>query len=172
MSTRAEKVARARELREQGATYERIAADLGVGTTTVQRWVKPDFAARQRAASRAWKDAHREQNRERDRLRAADPDQRGRCEACGGLMGVGTRDDGVCDGCRASQAEARRERIAAMWTAGLSLAAIAADLGTSADCTHVEICRMRDDGWSLPYRRLGPRQPGKHPNLRPEQVAA
>lgn len=66
---REERIQEARRLRGGGGTYQQIASALGVGNATVYRWLNPGYDEASRAASRAWKDRHREANRQRDRDR-------------------------------------------------------------------------------------------------------
>lgn len=143
---------RASALRAQGWSYRRIAATVGVSTTSVRRWLNPDEAEASRASARAWKDRNREANRARDRSHAASEEVRGTCTACGGLMGIGHREGGVCAGCRAVAHEIRWQRIEAWWAEGLSINAICSRLGCTKGSFGGEMALMRESGRDMPYR--------------------
>jgi transposase-like protein len=57
--TREQKIAKARELREQGLSYPTLAGTLGVGVATVYRWLNEAYAEHDRAAARNWKRTHK-----------------------------------------------------------------------------------------------------------------
>lgn len=146
--------ARARLLRDEGWTYERIAAELGAGKGTVCRWVNPAADERSREASRAWKERNREADRARNRAYTARLDQRGRCMDCGGPMGVGKRHDGVCMACRHRVAEARADRLVALYEQGVRRSDIAVLMGTSLGSVQVELTTLRKAG-RIGYRYAG-----------------
>lgn len=159
--SRDEKIAEARRMREAGATFAVIAAELGSTTATVQRWAKPDFADRQRAKAREWKDAHREANRARDRdYLAAKP---GTCRRCTGPTSY-DRDGGVCMTCRATVRHERAIVIVKLWGEGKTSRQIAEAVGWSTGALSVEMDRLRHDGYDLPYRS-GKRGGTKYPEL-------
>lgn len=135
---------RAVKLRDAGMIYPEIARCLGVSTSTAQRWCKPDLAERHRVAARAWKDAHREQNRARDRATMHRP-----CPNCGGPM---RRQNSQCSECYGATVIVRRSIIQGAWLDGWMLSEIAAIIGTTARSLAVTMVRMRRDGWELPYR--------------------
>lgn len=146
--TRAEKIARAHELRTQHWTYEAIGVELGVSGPTVYRWVVPGAAERDRAMSAAWKAAHLEENRARDRANAAK-----RCVPCEDCDGPTY--GAVCRDCRRARRDARWDQIEAMWADGLSMAVISGSLGMSYEHVGVDMAKMRATGRDLPYRHAG-----------------
>lgn len=52
-----------------------------------------------------------------------------------------------------AQANERRERVGAMYRAGLPVARIADALGIDVGSAHSLIFQMRKAGWNLPYRQ-------------------
>lgn len=100
---RAERQDLSRRLRAEGFDYRRIGQLLGVSSTTIQRWVRDDYAARHNAVSRAWKEANRDANRERDLRRQRDT----ACVGCG--VATGALDDAGWPHCLACQREAREQ---------------------------------------------------------------
>jgi DNA-binding CsgD family transcriptional regulator len=50
---------RARDLRAEGLTYKQIAEETGISQATIYRWLNPDYAERQRAVSRKWKETNK-----------------------------------------------------------------------------------------------------------------
>lgn len=150
--SRAEKIVRARELRERDWTYERIAADAGVSASTVSSWLDPEVAERQRIASRASKARRKDELAEYDRryyLEHKHP-----CPKCGHRLSY-QRTGEKCPGCAA----ARRERVVVWWAEGLTMREIADRLGWTAVQVRTDIARMRAVGYDMPHRRT------------PEQVA-
>lgn len=115
----------------------------------------PDVAERYRQSSRAWKAAHREQNRARDREYIAREDVRGKCRSCGGPMGVGSRQDGTCFGCIETAKLENWAEIEHRWKAGESFRDIVAALGWTKGRLGGEMDRMRRAGRDLPYRYKG-----------------
>jgi hypothetical protein len=123
-----------------------------------------------RATSNRWKKANREANRERDRRYSEE--NRATCPECGHIYGRGSgRSDGspkagvlfsCCPGCT----EKRRRQVVEWWAEGVSLREIGKRLGWTRGHVAVEIDRMRELGYALPYR-YKPTRP-RHP----EQVAA
>lgn len=102
-----------------------------------------------------------------------DRENRSACVDCGVSC---ARDASRCATCHKLHGAARRHarwaRIAALWNDGATMPSIAAAVGTTKKTLSVEMSDMRAAGWWLPYRRVGSAQPGKHPELRPERVAA
>lgn len=101
----------------------------------------PAAAERQREHSRAWKDAHREENRARDRATQHRP-----CPNCGGAR---NRDRDQCLGCWEATVAVRRSLAEGMWADGWPLKAMAEAFGVT---TGYFGCRRLRDGWDLPYR--------------------
>lgn len=148
MSTlsRDEKVAEARRrLLVERELPRVVAADLGVGRSTVYRWAYPELYSESRPERRAQKRAW---EREHDT---------GQCD-CGRRLGIGSRHRGykVCHACHAEMVAVgtamRRERIFEMWAQGLKQREIAEALGTTRPTISTDMARMRRDGWDLPYR--------------------
>lgn len=109
-----------------------------------KRATDPDYAARAREHSRAWKDRNREANRARDRATMHRP-----CPKCGGPM---KRQRSQCKKCYDAEFLASRNALAAMWHDGATLAEIAAALDTTIESVGATMVRMRRAGWDLPYR--------------------
>lgn len=109
----------------------------------------PVLAERDREASRAWKARNRERTRVYDR--EYDAAHRIACQVCG----ASRRRDVLgpkCARCLREEVEHRRERIAAMWSEGLTLRRIAVEFGWSVTRAGVEVARMRQAGYDLPGR--------------------
>jgi transposase len=151
--TREQKIARARELREQGWSYAAIARQLGVSESTPRTWCNPEWAkeqarksnAKRGPAKRAWENEH----------------DRGTCATCGEptVASASRKNVRLCRDCwtEAEHREQtlRRERIAALWCEGQTLTEIAAALDSTPASIGVTLAHMREDGWDLPYRRAG-----------------
>jgi hypothetical protein len=105
----------------------------------------PVKAEKSRAASRAWKEQHREQNRTRDRAWHQDHDY-GPCPICAGRMVLGSE---MCAGCISDIADVRRSLAEGMWADGWSLKEMCEVLGVQTGYFGV---RRERDGWDLPYR--------------------
>lgn len=147
--TRDEKIALARDLREQGMQLREIAAEFGVSTSTVLRWTDPVKAERDRERARAWKARNPDRRRELDR--AALERSKTPCPGCG--EPCLRRTAAVCQSCQAAAVTVRRGLIEGMWADGWTLREITAALNTTKATVAVEIARMRADGWDLPHRR-------------------
>lgn len=152
--TRDEKIQATWWLHAMGLSYQRIAPLLGYASySSAWKLLHPEETARRDAAQNARRGpAKRAWEREHDR----------RPCPCGAPRGVGAhreRPDGLCGDCydevRAVGAAMRRERIAVMWNAGESAAAIAAALDTTTNVIGSDLTRMRRDGWDVPRRRKG-----------------
>jgi transposase len=156
--------AQAQALRAQGLKYREIGERMG--ESKKQAWTRCN-REREREHTRRYKAGHREQIREYDHHFKRE--NRAECPRCGHIYGIGsgTKNGPAqrisfanCPGC----AQEKRERIAELWHQGASTTQIAAEIGTTAGTVRVEIARMREDGWDLPYRR--PQAKGsKHPEL-------
>lgn len=157
------KIKRARKLREEGWTLRAIADRYGVTPSAVWRWCEPGFAERRKAYDAKYRAEHREsrnaqQRAYRHRTRPA-------CPECGQPMWHKTT---LCEGCRTDQVEARRRQIETWWAGGLSLREVADELGWTLPRLSVEVHRMREYGYDLPYRN----QHRSNAPRFPEQVAA
>lgn len=167
---RAAKIEKARELRAAGETYAAIARSVGVHVTTLRRWIVPGEAERSRAISRAYKDRHRAAMRAYGRRYVAT--HKAECPQCGGEMNRETaRREGKCEQCHADDVHRRAVQIKGWWAAGLLRKEIAANLGWSLGRISVEMHRLRERGYRLPYRRAVHTTPDRKPRF-PEQVAA
>lgn len=139
-------IKQARELREDGLTYDAIGRRLGVGKTTVWRWLNPEAAkaenANRRPAQRAYERAKRAKR------------------ACGALLGPGSAYPSHartrCAAChRAEEAErvaVRGHKIERFWAQGLSLREIADEFVWMVNHLTVEMHGLRAKGFDLPYR--------------------
>lgn len=76
----------------------------------------------------------------------------GLCAICGGLKGSQCKRYEICRACVVRGKEAKREEIQQLWLSGASLRQIRAELGITRGYLAVEIHRMREEGWDLPYR--------------------
>jgi transposase len=131
----AAKIAQARELRERGVHYNEIAAELGVATSTIYRWVNPESAEQHRRTSR----------RAKARRRAP-------CARCGRRASYEKAPGALCHDCELDVKNATvYETIAELWRAGRTYAEIAAVIGVEPD-HHID--RMRRRGWNLERRML------------------
>lgn len=109
--------------------------------------------AREREASRAYKERNREAVKAWERAYQAAPENRGECEVCEGPMGVGSRSDGICRSCRLAARNCKWAEIQSLWNEGYSIRDICRELGgVSVGYLGGEMCRMRSEGWDLPYR--------------------
>jgi hypothetical protein len=113
---------------------------------------RPANREKDRAGSKAWKDRNREVNRERDRAYGRRLDLRGRCEICGGPMGVNYFADGECQTCRKRGHEERWRELQTLWNEGRTFPEITAELGWTESLLGKELHTARAAGWSLPYR--------------------
>lgn len=148
--TRDEKIAEAKRRVLNGGEVPRVvAADLGIGRSTIYQWVWPERYSEARPERRAQKCAWENANDRRPCV-------------CGALMGAGTHRRGQthCDGCRREMAAVgramRREPIYDMWHEGLRLTEIAAKVGISLGNIKKTVTEMRIDGWDMPYRHSYP----------------
>lgn len=145
--TRKQKIAKARRLRAQDKTLAEIADVIGDGisVSTVARWTDDEYAERQRATARAWKERNKKDLAAYDRR--YHQEHKHPCPACGHMLSP-TSKGARCPGCT----EVRRQRIVALWAEGRSMREIEKELG----CTHghlsVEMFRMREQGYDLPHR--------------------
>jgi transposase len=163
--TREEKIAEARRMRASGALLREIADRLGCGKTTALRWTSEYQADRDRLAARAWKRRNHEGVIAYGR--AGGGKHRYTCPKCGHVGPLGSAhadgtpiyDGSSCRGCK----DIRREEIVRRWAEGWTTKAIAESLGITLGFMKVEMVRMREEGYDLPYRHVYA-QP-KHPEL-------
>lgn len=141
---------RARELRAQGLSYQKIAAEVGVAWSTAHKRLNPEAAERynrtgNRSKSRKTKrEAQQRQNRQEAR--------RGRCQRCGGLMGISVTWDGTCRPCRKIQSHERALVVVEMWARGCSMAEIGTALSWSEETVGAMMRFYRKQGYDLPLR--------------------
>jgi transposase len=122
---------RAAALYADGFGCARIAKELGVSKSTIQRWVIPGEKERDRARALKWKDDNRARNRERDRkfrLRTEMPYDRF---------------------LRKFRHQRRRALVERLWAEGLTAREIGEELGQKPVNTSV----LRTLGYDLPHRR-------------------
>lgn len=152
--TTAELDARARGLRAKGLTYREVGE--AMGESKHQAWKRCN-REKVNAGCRRYKATHRERMREYDR----EYSERNRhtCPDCGHVFGKKSSTEsgrpavGVTGRCCPGCARARRERIVAWWAEGLSMREIRQRLGWTQSHLAVEMFRMREVGYDLPYRR-------------------
>lgn len=165
--TREEKIAKARELRAEGLTYDQIGERLGVTGGCVQKWLKPEWAKKVARRSNAKRNAAKRSHEQKTRAVCA----------CGNPMGVGSgypgRQVARCQECRhLAEHEAvdeRAQRIVGWWAEGETMKQIASRLDWSIGHLSMDMDRLRARGYDLPYRC----KPGKRKATAfPEQVAA
>lgn len=140
----ASKRERATVLREAGLGYAEIARALQVGIGTAHRWVNPETEERGRETARAWKDAHREHNRARDRQHHYDT--KDPCPHCDAPK---LPEASTCRDYFLATAAVRRSVTEGMWADGWTHREINDTLGVSGD--YIGPRRVRD-GWDLPHR--------------------
>lgn len=103
--SRDQKIEKAKELREQGQTYEAIASALGITGSCVQKWLKPEWAKRQAAKSNGKRKAYKRQWQE---------DHRASCPECGSPLCQGSRTSSTpptsCQDCYESQRRSQRNQ--------------------------------------------------------------
>ena len=128
MASREDLIARARSRRARGALMRDIAAELGVSTTTIARWLDPTQAERMRERSRQAKLARRVP-----------------CQRCGQPLGY-QRTEGICRPCSIGDAHARIDRVAALYGDGLDLPDIARRVGLAETYVSILLARLARDG--------------------------
>jgi transposase len=159
-------IQRARKLREEGWGYQRIADRYKVSVATAYRYSNPESLERKRENDARYRDKNRDRRRKQDResrLRT-----RPNCPRCGNPM---AHRSVLCEGCRADEVDRRARQIEKWWAEGLPIWEIAEELGWSEVHAGVEIVRLREKGYKLPYRRAVHTTRSGEPK-HPEQVAA
>lgn len=151
--TRDEKVAKARELRDEGLSQSEIARRVGVTPSAVFKWLNPDRAREYARRDRARPGRQESKNawlRERDRS----PEGRSICETCGGLCGIASRKHGYreCMACKRLRRKTRGHEIERLWAEGRTLREIRERFGWSAGRIAMEMDWLRKNGFDLPYR--------------------
>jgi AraC-like DNA-binding protein len=122
--------ARALHAANPGWAYARIARDLGVSASAVQKALNPELARKYSARAEA-KPGRQEAKRAWERTETA----RGRCERCGELRGTAAAVKGyrLCRPCehlnRAEIHETRLSLVEGMWTDGWPVREISETLG-------------------------------------------
>lgn len=131
-----------------GRTHGEIAIRLGFSTTTIRRWVNPDYSRQARADVARWREQHPEE------LAAYYARERrdGICGDCGAPVAKpGTRQ---CTNCRQADTDFLRAEIAKLWNQDhLTGPEVAAILRRSLASIQMHMTRMRRDGWTLERRR-------------------
>lgn len=150
---------RARDLRREGWSYERIADELGVGIATVYADLNPEYREQNRQACRDYKAAHRDELRAYDEAYAEA--HRRVCSRCGEKKMFRQAKGDVCRDCIAARTHERALRICALWSEGLPRDEVARTVGLSPERMSVEMSRLRKLGYDLPRRGPGGR-PSAH----------
>jgi orotate phosphoribosyltransferase-like protein len=132
------KVLQAKQLRDDGLTYQAIADTLGVGKTTVAYWISDGVAERAQAYTRQWKLEHR--------VKCADCEERverpaTRCMTCRIAHDAKVAEEAFL---------ARVDAIAALRAEGLGNAEIAARLNYSKQYVANTISLARGRGIDVP----------------------
>jgi hypothetical protein len=164
--SREQKIEKAQKLRDDGLTYREIAERMGCSIPVARRLVNPESLQRKYAYDKAWKDRNREHVRAVDR--AYRRTVRATCTSCEGQMGIGSKADGICLECRKDTYHLRCLRIERLWAEGKTFPELMAEFGWNEGRLSVEIHRMRDYGYDLPYRYQHHTSAPRFP----EQVAA
>lgn len=155
--TREEMQSKAQRMREEGATYREIAEAFSASITTIYRWLNPERTRPYRNGRAC------NPQRARDYDRAYREAHKAECPQCGTKM---KPESGLCISCHEDRRDARARKIEKWWEEGLTGPEICTRLGWTKEHLAVEMHRMREMGYSLPYRyRLS------EPRF-PEQVAA
>jgi transposase len=141
------KIERARKLRAEGWTYQAIADRYGLSAATAYRYCNPDSIEHKRLYDAEYRETNRE--RRNAQSRAYRRRTRPPCPQCGNPM---AHTSTLCEGCRADEIERRARQIAAWWSEGLTLREIAKRLEWTINHVQVEIVRLREKGYDLPYR--------------------
>ena len=128
MASRDDLIARARARRAKGVLLRDIAAELGVSTTTIARWVDPVQAQRMRERSRQAKLARRIP-----------------CERCGRSLGY-QRSGGICRRCISDDVHSRIERVAVLYAGGLEAQEIASEVGLAPGYVALLLTRLAQTG--------------------------
>lgn len=127
---------------QKGLTFGAIAARLGVSTTTVRRWLVPEYAAYCKEATKAY--------------RQANPDKRKRwdtvpCPSCRkSRVERGVRH---CRRCEREARDGRWSEIRQLWNeANLTVKGIALKTGRTEQAVQQDVTRMRKAGHKLKPR--------------------
>ena len=143
-----------RRLYVSGKTVAAIGAARGYSTTKAYRLLNPEYAERDRSASRDYK----AQNHDAMLAygRAYGESNRKPCTGCGGSMGQlsALRGGGVCRKCVAQERKRRDDEVVQLWHEGVSETGIAARTGTTRNAVSVRSHRLRREG-RIGYRRAG-----------------
>ena len=165
-----------KRIAEDGLSINKAAKGEGKNTASLRRYICTGDKERVDKNIRTWRENNPERHlklarESQDRRRAADPEgfkaaklasqrawgrkpeNRGKCQVCGGPMGIDNPVDGTCRGCRKDAAEVKRRTIEKLWGKGKSLKEIASVIGTSKNALCTTMAGMRKSGnYSLPHR--------------------
>lgn len=135
--TREQKIAEAKRLRGQGATYRATGEALGHPVTTIYNWLNPEYVRRSNVkrgpAKREW--------------------EAGTCPQCGGRLASADRSDRCIDCKREAvrrQARERAELFIALRERGLLNNEIAEREGITAGSVASALCHAPDYGLTVP----------------------
>ena len=183
------KIERAKKLREEGLTYQAIATRLHLSRSQARFYstvakvlvsipcascrdpFTPSHGKQKYCSEECAEEAHNKQKH-----RCEEETGRTNCKECNAPLAAGSRWSSrsrLCASCRRSEEaqrlDSRARKIEAWWAEGLTQAQIAGRLGWTRNHVQVEMVRLREKGYELPYRRAV--HPGGAPK-HPEQVAA
>jgi transposase len=164
--TREQKIAKARRLKVRGLSYGEVAMKVGVCKGTVRRWLNPEEAARNRAASREWKRRNPDKTSAYDREYAET--HKKACSQCGGPLIHDAKTE-ICMECRMDNRDFKYRQLERLWAEGKTYPEIQEEMGWTRDYLAVTMDRARDMGYHLPYRYTKGKRGG---SKFPEQVAA
>jgi transposase len=143
VKTRAEKVAEAQRLRQQGLKMREIAERIGVTPSCIWKWLNPERTREFHASPK-----------ERARRRRWEEDSRELCPECGSEMAIGSRlpsrRSERCASCRSDAARARTVRFIRLREDGLNNREIAEREGVSTAAVAQSLCRADRYGLRVP----------------------
>lgn len=155
---------------------------VGKHHSSVRYWLVVGEMERQKEIAQRWREDHPERARARGRRanrkkRREDPEgvrryvnaynrrpeRKEKCVGCGGPRGIDVRGgDGRCKGCVSAEAEARRQKIEALWNEGWLLREIAEEMETTPGALASTLRYMRESGnYVVPPRRAGAKVVGR-----------
>lgn len=148
--TRAEKVARAQELRAEGLSYRVVGDRLGVTGGAIWKWLHPE-------ATREINRRNNTSQAERKRAWERDPANKVPCPKCGGPTGHtrGQGDAHQCRTCLDAEVAEFRQAIIDGYRAGVPAWRIAEQIGRPENTVKSEAHRLRLKGIDLPHGATG-----------------
>lgn len=135
----------------RGKTHGQIAVRVGFATSTVRRWLDPEYDEACRQVTMAYRRANRAKLNAYYRQKARERKD-GTCSSCGSP--VAKEATAQCANCRRADKEFLWADIARLWNdEGKTVAEIAAFVGKSVPAVGQHMVRMRKAGVFLPKRR-------------------